>query len=164
MDFKPAADDEQPNEGYAVSLLPDGRIVAAGTSWFAPPGGTEKPTFTVARMYSSGDMDKTFNVDGDTRTVFNDASVIRDMAVIGDKILAVGYAGSRIAMTRYTSTGQLDTTFGTNGKLLTRFSCMAYEAKALALSSGRGESWFLIGGTSNFTIWPGDVCIGQPSN
>jgi uncharacterized delta-60 repeat protein len=106
---------------FAVALLPNGKIVAAGRG--RGIGGR----FALARYRSTGVLDTTFNHDGKVLTNFSDAEdVAFGVAVQADhKIVAGGTAGGsggRFALARYTRDGSLDVSFGGDGKLGTNFS------------------------------------------
>jgi uncharacterized delta-60 repeat protein len=106
---------------FAVALLPNGKIVAAGRG--RGIGGR----FALARYRSTGVLDTTFNHDGKVLTNFSDAEdVAFGVAVQADnKIVAGGTAGGsggRVALARYTRDGSLDVSFGGDGKLGTNFS------------------------------------------
>jgi hypothetical protein len=89
-------------------------------------------------------------------------SRIRALALVGDKTLAVGWSGAKIAMARFNIDGSLDASFGINGKRRTHFSCTGSQvAEAVALPTIRGATWFLVGGTAQGAIWPGDICLAQ---
>lgn len=97
----------------AIAVQPDGRIVAAGYS--------EKPaTFTVSRFFSDGSPDTTFGTNGVVKTPFSNSSIIYAVAIQSDgKIVVAGDvgAGFGFALARYTPSGQLDTSFGNQGKI-----------------------------------------------
>lgn len=97
-----------------LSLQTDGRIVVAGES-----GGN----FALARYTSNGALDTTFSGDGKLTTDFGGtADAALDVAVdANDRIVAAGFGSTSkyLALTRYTSTGALDTTFSGDGKTTT---------------------------------------------
>ncbi len=104
-------------------LYPDGKILAAGH--------TDRK-FGLARYNSDGTLDNTFNPNGvgfippgtvKTALSNNFYNEIYSVSVHSDgRIIACGYVEDHndnqnkwIALVRYTSDGQLDATFGTNG-------------------------------------------------
>jgi uncharacterized delta-60 repeat protein len=92
----------------AVTLQPDGRIVAAGTN--LSPGAN----FALARYLPDGTLDATFGGDGLVTTDFGIGIVSQafGVAVQADgKIVAAGVGG----LARYLPDGTLDTTFGGDG-------------------------------------------------
>jgi uncharacterized delta-60 repeat protein len=106
-------------EAYSLVLQPDGKIVVGGEGQFM---GND--VFTVARYTTTGQLDTSFDGDGVAFTNIRAASEddsIYDLAMQGDKIIAVGETEDSgtdrylMAMVRYTSSGALDTSFGTGG-------------------------------------------------
>jgi uncharacterized delta-60 repeat protein len=142
------------NEGHALAIQPDGRIVAAGETWFTPPGSAAVRGFTVARVQSNGQLDTLFSGDGIQDTLFQNAppyshSGARDLALMGDKILAVGWSGGYFALAQYSSTGTLDPAFGNNGRVLTNFTCEGSEAASAVAVPNSRSTWFVVGGKAD---------------
>ncbi|KAF0172455.1 MAG: hypothetical protein FD161_4034 [Limisphaerales bacterium] len=108
------------NYGFSVAVQSDGKIVVAGSAH----NGTSLD-FALARYTSAGALDPTFGTGGKVTTPIasgNDYGF--SMALQSDgKIVVAGSAhngnNKEFALLRYTSTGTLDTTFGTGGKVLT---------------------------------------------
>jgi uncharacterized delta-60 repeat protein len=119
---------------YAHSLLlqPDGRIIAAGTSY--TNGFSD---FALARYNSDGSPDYTFDGDGQLITDFgeHDYETSAILQQDGRIVLAGGYqngGGSDIAVARYNTNGSLDTTFDGDGKLVSDLGGSEY-ANAVTL-------------------------------
>lgn len=104
-----------------IAIQSDGRIVVAGDG----QGGF----FAVVRYNTDGSLDTTFSGDGIATTISQNSSSssISDIALLPDgKILAVGnfypavtgLYDSALMMVRYNANGSLDTTFGTNGRVV----------------------------------------------
>jgi len=98
-----------------VVLLADGRIVVVGSS---------DNRFALARFNSDGSLDVTFGGDGTVVTRFSPGS--RDAAAAAaiqpdGRLMVVGGSEDRFALARYTASGQLDPSFGGDGKVTTRF-------------------------------------------
>lgn len=91
------------NEGQAVAIQPDGKIVVAGNS---------DDDFAVVRYESDGDLDTTFNNTGIVTTDINGSfDDLSSVALQPDgKIVVVG-----TGVVRYTITGTLDTSFNGTG-------------------------------------------------
>ena len=116
----------------------DGAILSAGrifTGVATPTAFTGNPTgFSLLRFNSTGGVDTTFGSNGGVITTFPTMNFGEILAVAlqanGD-IVAAGQAGnapsngtqftSSFALARYLSTGQLDSTFGTGGRVTTSF-------------------------------------------
>jgi uncharacterized delta-60 repeat protein len=100
-----------------VAIQGDGKIVAGGDVGL--PG-----RFALARYNRHGSLDATFGGDGKVITRFMAGSASAEGVAIqaNGKIVAAGLAGDgRFALARYLTNGTLDTTFGGDGKVTTRF-------------------------------------------
>jgi uncharacterized delta-60 repeat protein len=104
---------------------------------------------------AAGSPDPTFGKDGTVTTTFTGAGspVMLPVGALeqpnGDIVVLsqfdfVNGSGTQIGLTRYTSAGVLDTTFGTKGSTITAFSTFTFGPSWFALESN-GE--FLIAGT-----------------
>jgi len=105
----------------------------------------------LGRAQAAGTLDPTFGTGGTVTTIFNSGTITPMGAVEqpnGD-IVVLCEAGpsefslTQLALTRYTSAGVLDTTFGNKGTTLTAFSTFTFSPFALALEPN-GE--FLVAG------------------
>jgi len=97
----------------AIVLQSDGKIVAVGAA---------NPTFdfAVVRYNSNGSLDATFGVGGKVTTDMGGIDSGKAIAIQSDgKIVAAGTSASGSALVRYNTDGNLDTTFGTGGKVTT---------------------------------------------
>ncbi len=108
--------------GLAIALQPDGKIVAAGTS-FGATGGT----FALVRYTATGSLDGTFGSGGKVTTGFGGNQDEADAVAVqpDGKIVAAGKTGGQpfdFALARYNGDGTLDSTFGTAGKATTDFA------------------------------------------
>ena len=103
----------------AVAIQPDGRIVVAGSMH---RNASIRSDFALARLTTSGSLDRTFAGNGRLRTDFggryDDALAVAIQA--DGKIVAAGSAvggvGDGMAIARYNADGSSDTTFSRNGK------------------------------------------------
>lgn len=128
--------------GQSVAVDADGNIVVAGQVI----GTSGLSTFGLARYTSGGLLDTTFDSDGKVATdFFGFGSYALAVVVNQDGIVAAGAAQTKrtrdiqFALARYNNAnGSLDTTFGTGGKVTTRFSSAADVASAAALD-GNGD-------------------------
>ena len=122
-----------------VLIQPDGKIVAVGET---DPDGEDKRRFALARYTFNGQLDAGFGTDGIITTPVHTTanassyywSVANGAALHGelcDKIVAVGVASNPhgdsptnndFALVRYDANGNLDTTFGDGGIVITDFS------------------------------------------
>jgi len=119
--------------GTGVALQPDGKIIVGGWT----ENGTNKD-FAVARFNADGSLDNSFGGNGKVETeIGTSEDVANDMVLQPDgKIILAGYSsrGADIhdfALVRYLADGSLDTTWGTDGKLLTSISNVEDHANAV---------------------------------
>jgi uncharacterized delta-60 repeat protein len=125
----------------AILLQPDGKLVVAGyiTTYLGKD-------FALARFNPDGSLDPTFSGDGMLQTDF-DTRGDRAYAVALDpasgKIVAAGCAdgtyGPDFALARYLPDGSLDTTFSSDGMLVTDFDDHEDEAVAVLVQPGDGK-------------------------
>lgn len=107
-----------------------------------------------------GDPDIDFGTDGKVLTDFSGAGSDDEANAVvlapGGKILAAGRSDNRFAIARSNRDGNLDTTFGSGGKVLTGFGAFSFEQiSALALQPdgkivAAGES--TVGGSFDFAL------------
>ncbi|PYS89242.1 MAG: hypothetical protein DMF62_07780 [Acidobacteria bacterium] len=120
------------SQGQAVRMQPDGKIVAAGSTFNMATGSLNSVSndFAVSRLNSDGSMDSSFRGNsalnqGKVSTDFSGGDdAAYGLAIQSDsKIVVAGSAsnGSNLdfALVRYNIDGSLDSTFNGNGKVLT---------------------------------------------
>jgi uncharacterized delta-60 repeat protein len=123
----------QNSYAQAAVIQTDGKIVAAG---FAGPAGNQQ--FALVRYNPDGSLDQSFGTGGIVLTSFVSGgnAVAHSMALQPDGSLVVAgsfepdptQAASSFALARYTTSGSLDTSFGTGGLVTTSFG--QYDAAA----------------------------------
>lgn len=113
----------QQDRGTCIALQSDGKILVGGTS------GNTSQYFSVARLNPNGSLDMNFGIGGKVQTPFSGSeSFANCIAVQNDgKIILGGYTvnapnAKDFALIRYENNGDLDNTFGTNGKVITTLS------------------------------------------
>jgi len=117
---------------YGVAIDSNNHIVVAGTN------GSD---FAVVRYNTNGSLDNTFDGDGKLITDFaGGEDKAYSVAIAADgKIVVAGYAHlgyySDIAVARYTTTGDLDTTFSGDGKVTTDVEGSDDEARSVAIQA-----------------------------
>ncbi|MEH2022998.1 DUF4347 domain-containing protein [Nostoc sp.] len=109
--------------GYAATILSDGKIVVAGTA----SNGTNND-FALARYNSNGSLDTSFGNSGRVLTPIGASfDRVNSIAIQSDgKIVVAGYAWSvwngsnqeDFAIARYNTDGSIDTSFGNGGKVI----------------------------------------------
>ncbi len=146
------------SNAYALAIQPDGKIVAGGGTSDSNPA---KVDLALARYLSDGSLDSTFGVDGRMTTDFSgncdDASAI--LLQPDGKILVAGsaYDGSDydFALARYDSAGNLDTSFGAGGKVVTDLDGGQDYGNALILQPDGKivvAGWAEVGSDYNFAL------------
>ncbi len=117
--------------GYRVTATPDGKFLLAGIAGGANGGGSSTWGFGISRFNGDGTPDTTFGTGGKVvsqLSIYSDQA--REAVVQSDgKIVVVGFAtnlfsGEDVALARYTSTGSLDTSFGSSGSVTTDIAGM----------------------------------------
>jgi len=98
-----------PEGAYVVKIVEGGKILVGGS------GGED---FALARYHADGRIDTNFGTRGTgiVRTDiggFNEG--IKDMVIVGDKIIVVGSGGNDFALARYDLDGRIDKSFGVRG-------------------------------------------------
>jgi uncharacterized delta-60 repeat protein len=125
--------------GYGLARQADGKLILVGRANVA----NMSSDFAIARYLSNGTLDQSFDTDGKLTTDFS-AGVndwARDVAIQPDgKIVVAGYALSQItqrdfALARYETNGALDTSFDTDGRVMTDFFGLTDTANAVALQA-----------------------------
>ena len=124
----------------------DGRIMV---------GGGKGNDFALVRFQPDGSPDATFGINGLVTTDFGvgGSEEILAIAIQPDgRIVAVGSsissAGQRFAVARYNADGSLDSTFDTDGKVLTSLPGRGGEATAVALAAVGGALKIVVAGTA----------------
>jgi uncharacterized delta-60 repeat protein len=108
--------------GFAVLIQPDNKIVVAGTTHSI----NTSYEFAVARYNPEGSLDTTFSSDGKVTTGFTYTSEIGHGVTLqpDGKLVVVGETSSGdndFILARFNSNGTLDTSFDTDGKIVTDF-------------------------------------------
>ena len=112
--------------GVVIQL--DGKIVVAGSAF---PGG-----FALARYNTDGSLDTSFDSDGKVVTTFGEGLAV---ALQPDgKIVVSGVTGGDedFGLIRYNADGSLDTSFDSDGKVVTTFGGIDVEENAFGVAVG----------------------------
>jgi len=136
---------EPGSEGNSVAIQSDEKILLGGYSgWF----------ISLVRYNSDGSLDTTFGTGGKVITDIDGyySETCKSVAIQSDgKILLGGYGQHNSSdvpyfiLVRYNTNGTLDTSFGTDGKVIGR---IGYGRSLLIQDDGK----ILLGGGSNFTF------------
>jgi len=118
----------------SVTLQDDGKIVVAGNVFNASTSDS-----ALARYNSDGTLDSTFDTDGIVVTSFGNTVHISSTTMQNDgKIIVVGYTSlNEFLLMRYNSDGTLDSTFDTDGKVITSFENGAIPSSVTLQDDGK---------------------------
>ena len=146
-------------EALAVSIQPDGKILAAGMTHVAGANFDS----AVVRYNQDGSLDSAFGAGGKVTTDFSGAFDIAKAIAVqpNGKIVVSGWAQSSITgkfdfgLARYNSNGSLDPTFGSGGRVTTDFFgeddtpfAMALQADGKIVIAGEAT----LGGVNRFAL------------
>lgn len=133
------------DNAHALAISRDGRILVTGAAMVS--GAFD---IALARYLADGSFDTSFGTNGKVTTAigpnedYGRAVVLREdgkILVAGRTVNAAGY--SDFALLRYTSSGGLDTTFSSDGKVITPVGSTHDEGRSLAV---QGDGKLVIGG------------------
>jgi uncharacterized delta-60 repeat protein len=139
-------------QANALAIQADGKIVVAGAMFIEPSGGRQAPASVLARYNKDGSLDNTFGDQGLVLRAFTGGTVPAEQAlalaiqstgkivVTGSKI--VQNSSTNGVITRYTTDGAIDTSFGTSGNV-----DLLFEGHVLKVQSDDGI--LVAGGNSN---------------
>jgi uncharacterized delta-60 repeat protein len=102
------------------------------------PPGSNRTGFGLVRYNPNGSVDTSFGTAGGILTNFgsNPNATAFSLAIQSNgEIIAAGQAGSSLALSRYSSAGKLDTTFGSGGTVTTSLGSNASAISSLAIQS-----------------------------
>ena len=118
------------NYSYSAIIQDDGKIVEIGSSYiFAGQPPAIANNFALMRIRTNGSIDSSFGRNGYTFTSFGSnyfATATSSATQSDGKIIVAGveYDNTpiyKVVVTRYTRNGRLDSSFGTNGSVITNF-------------------------------------------
>ncbi len=124
------------NVAQSIAIQSDGKIIAAGYC----KNGSTSTDFALARYNTNGSPDPTFGTGGKVFTETGSRSDIFSVVVQDDgKIVAAGGSNINVyndfALIRYNTNGNLDLTFGTNGKAITAVGTSNDEARSISIQN-----------------------------
>ena len=131
------------DKSYTMALQPDGKIIAAGSTWT-----NLNFDFAMARYLQNGNPDSTFGTNGKviaTPSQFTDACYAICLQPDG-KILSAGYSGTLMAVMRFLTSGITDSTFGINGVVKTEVETNFNKAHAIQLQP---DGKIIVAGNAN---------------
>ena len=127
--------------GKGLAIQPDGKILFVGES----NNGSKLSDFALLRYNTNGTLDNSFGTNGiDTTDFFGDSDKPTSLVVqLDGKIIVVGYTHNggvstsyqNFALARYLTSGVLDITFGSNGRLYSQFGGYTNIINSVALQT-----------------------------
>ena len=150
-------------EVSSVALQSDGKLLVAGYVVI----DTFNYDFALVRYNANGSLDTSFGVDGKVTTNFGTSGTSYDSGDLGNsvtvqsdgKILVAGVSNSNFALVRYNANGSLDTSFDTDGKVITDFgsgdggNCVTVQSDGKIMVAGcSGSDFALVRYNSNGSL------------
>lgn len=146
----------------AIALQTDGKIVLGGHT-FIRSNPRLAYDFAVVRLNTDGSFDTTYGNNGvATAQVVDEANYTNGMIIQADDKVVLGGRTVKLtdydfAMVRFDINGQLDTTFGNNGKVSTDVDGREDNGYAIAMQPDTkiilaGYSYTVSGDTSDFVV------------
>ncbi|HVG32240.1 MAG TPA: Calx-beta domain-containing protein [Pyrinomonadaceae bacterium] len=135
-----------------LTIQPDQKIIVVGQSGTFT--GVNGGGFVVARFNQNGTPDGTFGVGGQVTTIINNNGNSAEAAAVQNdgKIVVVGQTSglspSEFAVVRYNSDGSIDTSFGSNGIVITDVGSLEHAQSVVIQTDGK----IVIGGDANITV------------
>ena len=140
--------------GAEMALLPDGKIVVAGSVYDSAGAGD----FALLRYTANGILDASFGNGGKVTTTFSATSsdILHDMDIApGGKLVVVGSSGQPgkwdFAVARYNANGTLDRTFDGDGKFVRDISGFGTQDSASGVAVQQNGKIVVSGDTSPFS-------------
>ena len=118
---------------FDMATQSDDKVVVAGS---ISVGGSVGHSFALTRYNTNGSLDGGFGIAGKQVTDFGTHDdMAYAVAVSAGKIIAAGTAFGDFALARYNADGNLDSSFGNGGKVLTTISANTDEIMDIAVQS-----------------------------
>ncbi len=132
-------------QAIAVALASQGKIVVAGSA--SLPAAQQ--AIMVARFTQDGKLDPTFGGTGQVITNLSSRYEQANAVAVdsSQRVVVAGVADGRFFVARYRSTGVLDTTFGTDGTVVTSFGNYPSHNGAEGIAIARDGKILITGGT-----------------
>jgi len=158
------------NHAAALAIQPDDKIVAVGVTTSVDSADRVTSQFLVMRVFSDGSVDPLFGDEGKIVLPFTFRDGASAVALQSDGKIVVAGASLfpiSLSMARFNSDGSLDSTFGSDGRLMTQ----GLSARALAVqpdgrivaAGSRGDDFALVryqaDGTLDPTFGVGGIAI-----
>jgi uncharacterized delta-60 repeat protein len=159
--------EEIDNEGLAVAVQTDGKILAAGATSVQINSANILQEFALLRLQANGRLDSSFGTNGKQSTALGDDGARGESVIIqqDNKIVVAGSsftagvkAHSDFALVRYQANGNIDSTFGINGKQVINFGGNTI---ATAATAQPDEKIIVAGYTTDFLNTTSDFALAR---
>ena len=141
----------------SVAIQRDGKIVAGGSS-------NVFGDFALVRYVANGTLDTSFGNGGKVGASFPDNSGLSAMALQADgRIIVVGGSApgpSSFVVARFDTSGRLDTTLGTHGRISTKFASNSDDFADSVAIQADGKV-VVVGSSSNYSDGTLDFAIAR---
>jgi len=149
---RPAIQD--PTDRSETFLQPDGKILAGGFSATTSAESTGNRIHALVRYMPDGTLDPSFGDQGKTVFTFEtgafQSELVGDLALLADgKILGTSNGGSNTALFRLHPNGDLDTTFGTGGRIVAPTGAPWRDPNVILMDS---QGRILLGNGGTFSV------------
>jgi uncharacterized delta-60 repeat protein len=148
--------DNLPNDVRGMALQPDGKIiVSCGNFSSNYPFSILFLSSSIVRYNASGTLDNTFGANGIVRITEPPNQYPGEIAFVlaiqqNGKFLTAGARNYNFAISRYNSNGTIDTSFGTNGVVITAFE--NYPGASISSIAPQTDGKILAVGSANFDV------------
>lgn len=153
----------------ALAIQDDGKILLRGHKWISNIG--LKHDLAVVRLNEDGTFDNAYGDNGVTTARLEDGPNYSDDIVLQDdgKVIIAGYSVREteynLAMARFDTNGNLDSTFGVDGMVSTDFNQREDYGTAITLQPDNkiilaGYSYALTGGSEVIVVRYDNVVLG----
>ena len=125
--------------GTSIAIQKDGKIAVGG---FSSNGSANSYDFALVRYNTNGSFDSTFGTGGIVTTSIGNYSIVSSIAIQSDgKIVLGGYSAKDavwvFTITRYTTNGSIDNTFGSGGVVTMAISTSSILSSLAIQSDGK---------------------------
>ena len=134
-----------------MKIQPDGKIIVVGHT---SSGSTANKESIIIRYNADGSLDTTFGTDGIIIAAFSTQyDTLNAVEVQADGSIVVGgYTQNDFLLARFTPNGQPDSSFGTNGVVLTNYymSIVSSSEDGINCIAIQDDGKILVGGFANY--------------
>lgn len=131
------------DQAVAIGIQSNGKIILAGTTII-----NSNTDFGIVRYNTNGTIDNTFGINGTGKINIdtnNKQNILYNLIVLDDdKIILCGKTSTDITLIKLNNNGIIDTSFGSNGKVITNISLSEIQTYSIGIQS---NNKIIVGGT-----------------